>query len=91
MTSRRPNARTQAIEISVLDVEYRKRLAKKKQDAIEQAAYRMLWPHNEVEAMSPNAGRWFRRRYPARVRKIEQAVEARSLAAKALWHRRRMH
>jgi hypothetical protein len=78
-------------DVSVLDAEYRRRLAKRKQDAIEQAAYRLLWPNNEIDAMSPNAGRWFRRRYPKRARAIEQAVETRSLRAKADYHRRRMH
>jgi hypothetical protein len=78
-------------ELLLLDPGYRRRLAQRKRAAVEQAADRARRAVDATSALNPDTARWFRRRYPKRVRTIEQAIEARSLKAKADFHRRKMN
>jgi hypothetical protein len=78
-------------EIFILDSGYRRRLAARKRSAIEQAADRARRAVDATAALRPDTAQWFRCRFPKRARAIEQAIETRSLKAKADFHRRRMH
>jgi hypothetical protein len=79
-----------------LDENYVRRLRARQRLAIEYAAYAALPRSAEPRCRGPNGMlsnekvvTWFRKKYPKRTREIEAGIAERSMAAKALYHRRR--
>lgn len=83
---------------SFLDQGYVKRLRDRQRLAVEYAAYAAVPKSAEPRCRGANGMldntmvvAWFRKHHPKRAREIEAGIAARSMVAKAAYHRRRAH